>query len=93
MTSDGTRTFEWDARNQLVAVNTGTQRSEFAYDGLRRRVRMPAFVGVVLLKRFEIVAMALLLIGYTLLCFSIVKLTDRLRGAKRHSQGLVSPGG
>jgi RHS repeat-associated protein len=38
LTSDGTRTFEWDARNQLVAVTVGTHRSEFVYDGLRRRV-------------------------------------------------------
>jgi RHS repeat-associated protein len=38
MTSDGTRTFEWDARNQLVAVTVGTHRSEFSYDGERRRV-------------------------------------------------------
>jgi RHS repeat-associated protein len=40
LTGDGTRTFEWDARNQLVAVNVGTHRSEFVYDGLQRRVRM-----------------------------------------------------
>ena len=33
LTADGTRTFEWDARNQLVAVTVGTHRSEFAYDG------------------------------------------------------------
>jgi RHS repeat-associated protein len=39
MTSDGIRTFEWDARKQLVAVNLGTHRTEFAYDGLRRRVQ------------------------------------------------------
>lgn len=39
LTSDGTRTFEWDARNQLVAVTVGTHRSEFVYDGLQRRVR------------------------------------------------------
>jgi RHS repeat-associated protein len=39
VTSDGTRTFEWDARNQLVAVTIGTHRSEFTYDGLRRRVQ------------------------------------------------------
>jgi RHS repeat-associated protein len=34
----GTRTFEWDAANRLVAVNyTGqTTRSEFSYDGLNR---------------------------------------------------------
>ena len=28
------RTNEWDANNRLVAVNTGTQRTEFSYDGL-----------------------------------------------------------
>ena len=38
LTSDGTRTFEWDARNQLLAVTVGTHRSEFAYDGQQRRV-------------------------------------------------------
>src|SRR6185436_1879543 len=40
LTSDGTRTFEWDARNQLSAVNLGTHRSEFVYDGQQRRVRI-----------------------------------------------------
>jgi len=40
LTSDGTRSFEWDARNQLAAVTVGTHRSEFVYNGLRRRVRM-----------------------------------------------------
>lgn len=39
LTSDGTRSFEWNARNQLVAVTVGTHRSEFVYDGLQRRVR------------------------------------------------------
>ena len=39
LTADGTRTLEWDARNQLVAVTVGTHRSEFSYDGLQRRVR------------------------------------------------------
>jgi RHS repeat-associated protein len=38
--SDGTRSFEWDARNQLVAVTVGTHRSEFTYDGQQRRVRI-----------------------------------------------------
>jgi RHS repeat-associated protein len=38
--SDGTRTFEWDARNQLVAVTVALHRSELTYDGLQRRVRM-----------------------------------------------------
>ncbi len=38
MTSDGTRTYEWDAENRLVAVTEGTRRSEFAYDGVGARV-------------------------------------------------------
>jgi RHS repeat-associated protein len=37
---DGTRTFEWDARNQLIAVTIGTHRSEYTYDGQQRRVRV-----------------------------------------------------
>jgi YD repeat-containing protein len=40
LTADGTRTFEWDARDQLVAVTVGTHRSEFTYDGNQRRVRV-----------------------------------------------------
>jgi len=43
LTSDGgTRTFEWDGANRLVAVNyTGTtQRTEFSYDGLNRCVKV-----------------------------------------------------
>jgi RHS repeat-associated protein len=40
LTADGTRTFEWDAENRLLAVTIGTRRSEFSYDGLDRRVRM-----------------------------------------------------
>jgi YD repeat-containing protein len=39
LTADGTRTLEWDARNQLLAINVGSHRSEFTYDGLQRRVR------------------------------------------------------
>ncbi len=42
LTSDGgTRTFEWDGANRLVAVNyTGTtERTEFAYDGLNRCIK------------------------------------------------------
>ena len=37
LTADGARSFEWDARNQLLAVDVGTHRSEFTYDGDRRR--------------------------------------------------------
>jgi RHS repeat-associated protein len=40
LTSDGTRTFEWDARNQLIAIDVATRRTEFTYDGLQRRVRV-----------------------------------------------------
>jgi RHS repeat-associated protein len=39
MLSDGTRTFEWNARDELVSVTSGTHRTEFAYDGLQRRVK------------------------------------------------------
>src|SRR5687768_15483248 len=37
---------------------------------------LPVFLGVIILRRFEIISMVLHLIGYTVLCFSIVKLTD-----------------
>jgi len=40
LSNDGTRTFEWDARNQLVALTVGTRRSEFSYDGQQHRVRV-----------------------------------------------------
>jgi len=40
LTSDGTRDFEWDAENRLLAVNEGTHRSEFAYDGYGHRVQI-----------------------------------------------------
>ncbi len=40
MTFDGTRTFEWDARDQLVSVTAGTHRTEFTNDGLQRRLRV-----------------------------------------------------
>jgi RHS repeat-associated protein len=43
LTSDGgTRTFEWDGANRLIAINyTGfTTRSEFSYDGLSRVVKL-----------------------------------------------------
>jgi RHS repeat-associated protein len=40
LTSDGTSTLEWDARNGLVAVTVGTHRSEFTYDGRQHRVRV-----------------------------------------------------
>jgi RHS repeat-associated protein len=34
------KTFEWDAANRLTAINYGSQRSEFTYDGLSRRVKI-----------------------------------------------------
>ena len=45
LTSDGTRTFEWDARNQLLAISQGGHRSEFTYDAVRRRVRIVEIEG------------------------------------------------
>jgi RHS repeat-associated protein len=38
LTSDGTRTFEWDARNQLVAIQVGLNRVEFVYNGTQRAI-------------------------------------------------------
>jgi len=37
---DGTRVFEWDARNRLTAIETGDHRSELEYDSLDRRIRI-----------------------------------------------------
>lgn len=37
--SDGTTTFEWDARNQLVTAIVGTHRFESVFDGQQRRIR------------------------------------------------------
>lgn len=36
----GGRTYEWDALERLTAVIVGTQRTEFVYDGLGRRVKV-----------------------------------------------------
>jgi RHS repeat-associated protein len=33
-------TYEWDAENRLIAINQGTKRSEFTFDGLGRRVKL-----------------------------------------------------
>jgi RHS repeat-associated protein len=40
VTSTSTNTYEWDAADRLVAINGTTNRSEFVYDGLSRRVRI-----------------------------------------------------
>src|SRR5438552_16185393 len=40
LTSDGTRTFEWDPLNRLMAATSGTHRSEFTYNGLNQRVKI-----------------------------------------------------
>ena len=50
----GSRTNEWDAENRLTAVTVGNQRTEFAYDGLGRRVSIRQLVGgtEVSLRRF-----------------------------------------
>jgi RHS repeat-associated protein len=49
LTSDGTRTFEWDAEDRLVAVVQGTRRSEFTYNGLGQRVRIVEMDGAAVL--------------------------------------------
>jgi hypothetical protein len=33
VTSTTTNSYVWDAANRLVAINSGTNRSEFTYDG------------------------------------------------------------
>jgi RHS repeat-associated protein len=38
LSSDGTRTFEWDPLDRLTAVTNGTHRSEFIYNGASQRV-------------------------------------------------------
>lgn len=40
LTSDGARTFEWDAEDRLVAVIQGARRTELTYDGLGRKTRI-----------------------------------------------------
>jgi RHS repeat-associated protein len=40
LTTDGTKTYEWDPLNRLTAINNGTQRSEFTYNGLNQRVKI-----------------------------------------------------
>ena len=37
---DGTSSFEWDLKNRLTAIVTGTHRTEYTYDGADRRVRV-----------------------------------------------------
>jgi RHS repeat-associated protein len=39
LVADGTRSFEWNSRNQLVALEVGAQRAEYQFDGAGRRVR------------------------------------------------------
>ena len=39
LTSDGTRTFEWDARNKPVVMSSGTTELQFYTDGALRTVR------------------------------------------------------
>jgi len=40
LTSDGTRTFEWDPLNRLATVTSGTHRSEFTCNSLGQRVKI-----------------------------------------------------
>src|SRR5262249_38947388 len=40
VTSTSTNTYEWDVADRLTAITAGTNRSEFAYDGLGRRTQI-----------------------------------------------------
>ncbi len=40
LSADGTRTLEWNVLNRLIAVNSGTQRTEYTYDGVGHRSRI-----------------------------------------------------
>ena len=40
LTSDGTKTYEWDAANRCTAINQGTHRREFSYDETSRRTKI-----------------------------------------------------
>ena len=40
LTNDASRTYEWDAANRLMAINEGTHRSEFTYNGLSQRSKI-----------------------------------------------------
>jgi RHS repeat-associated protein len=51
--SAGSRTNEWDGANRLAAVNTGNERTEFAYDGQSRLVGIRQLVsGIEISHRF-----------------------------------------
>lgn len=45
MTSDGTRTFEWDARNRLSAVHSAGTSTAYLYSGLQLLVRVTHTAG------------------------------------------------
>jgi len=41
MTDNGSgQTYKWDAENRLIEITRGTETTEFAYDGMSRRVRI-----------------------------------------------------
>jgi RHS repeat-associated protein len=40
VSAKSTNSYEWDAVNRLTAINSATNRSEFTYDGIGRRVRI-----------------------------------------------------
>ncbi len=40
LTADPATTYEWDAANRLIAINDGSHRSEFAYNGLSQRTKI-----------------------------------------------------
>jgi RHS repeat-associated protein len=39
LVDDGSKAYEWDAANRCVAINQGTHRTEFSYDGFSREAQ------------------------------------------------------
>jgi RHS repeat-associated protein len=44
MTSDGVRSYSWDADNRLISVSDLSHKSDYQYDGLNRKVRTTEYV-------------------------------------------------
>jgi RHS repeat-associated protein len=55
MLSDGTRSFEWNAKNELVAITESGRRTEFTYDGWSRRVRTVVKEGALVVSDIAVV--------------------------------------
>ena len=52
-TSDGSRILEWDALNRLVAVESGSNRSECGFNGRSKRIRDLRLTGTTVLDEVQ----------------------------------------